>query len=52
MAGGLPIPANHAFHFLSEEKAPVISPESESRITTRKPDKLSFASFRVKSLSY
>jgi hypothetical protein len=29
MAGGLPIPANHAFHSIREE-APATFPESES----------------------
>jgi hypothetical protein len=52
MAGGLFIPANHAFRFRSEEKAYVISPESESLNTTRKLDRLPFTSLRVKSLSY
>jgi hypothetical protein len=37
MAGGLLIPANHAFHSIREE-APSTFPESESGNTPRKPD--------------
>jgi hypothetical protein len=51
MAGGLPIPANHAFHSIQEE-APATFPERESSSTTLKPDRPPFASLRVKSLSY
>jgi hypothetical protein len=51
MAGGLPIPANHAFHSIREE-APATFPERGSSIATRKPDRLPFASLTMKSLSY
>jgi hypothetical protein len=51
MAGGLPIPANHAFRSIQEE-APATFPERESSIATRKPDSLLTVSLAVKGLSY